>query len=123
MLLLQAPRKRSNQSYQATNASTNIASETRQALRRSIKGDKKDLAHHHVSITPKSAVAIVPPKKVRLFASSPRVPGFGQIQASLVLGSYPYQSIDISALPRPLFNSYPLELLSSHFLVAIPSLI
>lgn len=34
------------------------------ALRRSIKGEEK--AKAHVSIGPKSAVAIVPPKKVRL---------------------------------------------------------
>jgi len=32
------------------------------ALRRSIKGDKDNKPH--ISITPKSAVAIVPPKKV-----------------------------------------------------------
>jgi bud emergence protein 1 len=35
-----------------------------QALRRSIKGEK-DARPQHISITPKSAVAIVPPKKVR----------------------------------------------------------
>jgi len=34
------------------------------ALRRSIKGDKENKPH--ISIAPKSAVAIVPPKKVRL---------------------------------------------------------
>ncbi|KAI9704856.1 MAG: bud emergence protein 1 [Candelina mexicana] len=34
------------------------------ALRRSIKGDKTDTKLHHISITPKSAVAIIPPKKV-----------------------------------------------------------
>lgn len=34
-----------------------------QALRRSIKGEKD--AKPHVSIAPKSALAIVPPKKVR----------------------------------------------------------
>ena len=34
------------------------------ALRRSIKGDKE--SKPHISIAPKSAVAIVPPKKVRL---------------------------------------------------------
>lgn len=34
-----------------------------QALRRSIKGDKEK--QHSISITPKAAVAIVPPKKVR----------------------------------------------------------
>lgn len=38
----------------------------KQALRRSIKGDKD--MKPHVSIAPKSAVAIVPPKKVRLTA-------------------------------------------------------
>lgn len=37
------------------------------ALRRSIKGEEK--AKAHVSIGPKSAVAIVPPKKVRLYQS------------------------------------------------------
>lgn len=35
------------------------------ALRRSIKGEKEGKAH--VSIAPKSALAIVPPKKVRHF--------------------------------------------------------
>ncbi|KFY59739.1 hypothetical protein V497_04113 [Pseudogymnoascus sp. VKM F-4516 (FW-969)] len=34
------------------------------ALRRSIKGDKNDSKLGHISVTPKSAVAIVPPKKV-----------------------------------------------------------
>lgn len=34
-----------------------------QALRRSMKGDKEK--QHSISITPKAAVAIVPPKKVR----------------------------------------------------------
>ncbi|KFY70161.1 hypothetical protein V499_09414 [Pseudogymnoascus sp. VKM F-103] len=34
------------------------------ALRRSIKGDKNDSKLQHISVTPKSAVAIVPPKKV-----------------------------------------------------------
>ncbi|CEL02375.1 Putative NADPH oxidase [Aspergillus calidoustus] len=36
------------------------------ALRRSLKGEKdpKPHHHHHLSITPKSAVAILPPKKV-----------------------------------------------------------
>ncbi|APA12962.1 hypothetical protein SS1G_08454 [Sclerotinia sclerotiorum 1980 UF-70] len=34
------------------------------ALRRSIKGEKPDSKVQHVSLTPKSAVAIVPPKKV-----------------------------------------------------------
>ncbi|PQE13641.1 bud emergence 1 protein [Rutstroemia sp. NJR-2017a BVV2] len=34
------------------------------ALRRSIKGEKADSKVQHISITPKSAVAIVPPKKV-----------------------------------------------------------
>ncbi|KAK2739583.1 bud emergence protein 1 [Myotisia sp. PD_48] len=33
------------------------------AIRRSLKGEK-DNKHHHVSITPKSAIAILPPKKV-----------------------------------------------------------
>lgn len=35
-----------------------------QALRRSIKGEKNESKVQHISITPKSAVAIVPPKKV-----------------------------------------------------------
>ncbi|KAH8593520.1 scd2/ral3 [Bisporella sp. PMI_857] len=35
-----------------------------QALRRSIKGEKNGSKPQHISITPKSAVAIVPPKKV-----------------------------------------------------------
>ncbi|KAF7903556.1 uncharacterized protein EAF01_006605 [Botrytis porri] len=34
------------------------------ALRRSIKGEKPDSKVQHISLTPKSAVAIVPPKKV-----------------------------------------------------------
>ncbi|RJE27383.1 protein kinase activator [Aspergillus sclerotialis] len=38
------------------------------AIRRSIKGENKDSSkphhHHHLSITPKSAIAILPPKKV-----------------------------------------------------------
>lgn len=34
-----------------------------QALRRSLKNDKEKV--NHISITPKSAIAIVPPKKVR----------------------------------------------------------
>lgn len=34
-----------------------------QAIRRSLKGEK-DPKHHHISITPKSAIAILPPKKV-----------------------------------------------------------
>jgi hypothetical protein len=34
-----------------------------QALRRSMKGEKEK--QHSISITPKAAVAIVPPKKVR----------------------------------------------------------
>ncbi|KAL4803956.1 hypothetical protein BDV18DRAFT_33763 [Aspergillus unguis] len=34
------------------------------ALRRSLKGDPKPHHHHHLSITPKSAIAILPPKKV-----------------------------------------------------------
>ncbi|KAF7947638.1 hypothetical protein EAE96_008720 [Botrytis aclada] len=34
------------------------------ALRRSIKGEKSDSKVQHISLTPKSAVAIVPPKKV-----------------------------------------------------------
>ncbi|TGO68574.1 hypothetical protein BOTNAR_0023g00550 [Botryotinia narcissicola] len=34
------------------------------ALRRSIKGEKPDSKAQHISLTPKSAVAIVPPKKV-----------------------------------------------------------
>ncbi|QSZ34296.1 hypothetical protein DSL72_005886 [Monilinia vaccinii-corymbosi] len=34
------------------------------ALRRSMKGDKPDAKIQHISLTPKSAVAIVPPKKV-----------------------------------------------------------
>ncbi|KAJ5509210.1 hypothetical protein N7527_011353 [Penicillium freii] len=33
------------------------------AIRRSLKGEK-DPKHHHISITPKSAIAILPPKKV-----------------------------------------------------------
>jgi len=36
----------------------------KQALRRSIKGEKE--SKPHITIAPKSAVAIVPPKKVRL---------------------------------------------------------
>jgi len=36
------------------------------ALRRSIKGEKEK--QPHISIAPKSAVAIVPPKKVRYFS-------------------------------------------------------
>lgn len=40
------------------------------ALRRSIKGEEK--AKAHVSIGPKSAVAIVPPKKVRSLQPSPK---------------------------------------------------
>ena len=40
-----------------------------QALRRSIKGAEKDPKGQHISITPKSAIAIVPPKKVRLYVS------------------------------------------------------
>ncbi|ESZ95510.1 scd2/ral3 [Sclerotinia borealis F-4128] len=35
-----------------------------QALRRSIKGEKPDSKVQHISLTPKSAVAIVPPRKV-----------------------------------------------------------
>lgn len=35
-----------------------------QAIRRSIKGEKSDSKPHHISITPKSAIAILPPKKV-----------------------------------------------------------
>ena len=38
--------------------------ENPQALRRSIKGDKSDSKVSHISITPKSALAIQPPKKV-----------------------------------------------------------
>lgn len=34
------------------------------AIRRSIKGDKDTRQVHHTSLTPKSALAIVPPKKV-----------------------------------------------------------
>lgn len=38
-----------------------------QALRRSLKGEKDpNPKHHHISITPKSAIAILPPKKVSL---------------------------------------------------------
>ncbi|KAL8681592.1 MAG: hypothetical protein Q9186_002332 [Xanthomendoza sp. 1 TL-2023] len=33
-------------------------------FRRSVKGDKSDPKPHHISITPKSAIAIVPPKRV-----------------------------------------------------------
>ncbi|KAL9613609.1 MAG: hypothetical protein Q9167_001836 [Letrouitia subvulpina] len=33
-------------------------------FRRSVKGEKPDTRPHHISITPKSAIAIVPPKKV-----------------------------------------------------------
>ncbi|KAL8775264.1 MAG: hypothetical protein Q9209_000270 [Squamulea sp. 1 TL-2023] len=33
-------------------------------FRRSVKGDKSDSKPHHISITPKSAIAIVPPKRV-----------------------------------------------------------
>lgn len=40
------------------------------ALRRSIKGEEK--AKAHVSIGPKSAVAIVPPKKVRSLQPIPK---------------------------------------------------
>lgn len=43
---------------------------TIKALRRSIKGEEK--AKAHVSIGPKSAVAIVPPKKVRSLQPSPK---------------------------------------------------
>ena len=39
-----------------------------QALRRSMKGGDKEKAQH-ISITPKSAIAIVPPKKVRQHVS------------------------------------------------------
>lgn len=35
-----------------------------QAIRRSLKGEKEPKHHHHISITPKSAIAILPPKKV-----------------------------------------------------------
>ena len=35
-----------------------------QAIRRSIKGERNDTRPHHISITPKSAIAILPPKKV-----------------------------------------------------------
>lgn len=38
------------------------------ALRRSLKNDKDKV--NHISITPKSAIAIVPPKKVRDSAES-----------------------------------------------------
>ncbi|KAI9732541.1 MAG: bud emergence protein 1 [Cirrosporium novae-zelandiae] len=34
------------------------------AIRRSMKGERADSRMHHISITPKSAIAIVPPKKV-----------------------------------------------------------
>ncbi|KAJ5580025.1 uncharacterized protein N7459_006010 [Penicillium hispanicum] len=34
------------------------------AIRRSLKGEKDPKHHHHISITPKSAIAILPPKKV-----------------------------------------------------------
>jgi bud emergence protein 1 len=40
----------------------------KQALRRSIKGEKE--SKPHITIAPKSAVAIVPPKKVRRYLSS-----------------------------------------------------
>jgi hypothetical protein len=33
-------------------------------FRRSMKGDKADVKAHHISIPPKDAIAIVPPKKV-----------------------------------------------------------
>ncbi|KAI4188049.1 MAG: hypothetical protein L6R41_002393 [Letrouitia leprolyta] len=36
----------------------------RHMFRRSVKSDKSDNKPHHISITPKSAIAIVPPKKV-----------------------------------------------------------
>lgn len=41
-----------------------------QALRRSLKNDKEKV--NHISITPKSAIAIVPPKKVSLALSHHR---------------------------------------------------
>ena len=40
------------------------------ALRRSIKGDKENKPPH-IAIAPKSAVAIVPPKKVRCMRLAP----------------------------------------------------
>lgn len=39
-----------------------------QAIRRSIKGGGAEPKPHHLSITPKSAIAILPPKKVGVFA-------------------------------------------------------
>ena len=44
-----------------------------QALRRSIKGEKENKAQH-ISIAPKQAVSIVPPKKVRSSSLELRVP-------------------------------------------------
>lgn len=41
-----------------------VVADPPQAIRRSIKGEK-DTKINHISITPKSAIAIVPPKKVR----------------------------------------------------------
>lgn len=51
-----------NMSHMSLSKQTDILRAIK-ALRRSIKGEEK--AKAHVSIGPKSAVAIVPPKKVR----------------------------------------------------------
>jgi hypothetical protein len=57
-----------------------------QALRRSIKGDKDK---PQIAIAPKSAVAIVPPKKVRSTESQPRyvLAPLSQMQLEDALGA------------------------------------
>lgn len=61
-------RSSSNMSQTSSSKQTDIL-RAMKALRRSIKGEEK--AKAHVSIGPKSAVAIVPPKKVRSLQPSP----------------------------------------------------
>ncbi|MCJ1354441.1 MAG: bud emergence protein 1 [Icmadophila ericetorum] len=54
---------------------------TMKAIRRSIKGERNDTRSHHISITPKSAIAILPPKKVikALYDYTPPVDTHGEL--------------------------------------------
>ncbi|CAG8948581.1 unnamed protein product [Penicillium salamii] len=60
------------------------------AIRRSLKGEK-DPKHHHISITPKSAIAILPPKKV----------------SCLRTGGEPGRPTDISQVIKALYDYTP----------------
>lgn len=88
-----------------------------QAIRRSLKSDKE--RSHHVSVTPKSALAILPPKKVRLVDYLPAPPRSAAMFIFLLCSALFFMPLSLShSLSHPLF--FPFFVIY-HFSTANPA--